>query len=99
MSAEAMTVAEAITPGPSAAATQKVLIAAWAFAESVNDYKLLLKGHKIPIMKNEAKELLIKSLAVLTEKEKCWEELFRADKKSSQSIIIGRKKLATAITH
>lgn len=54
MSAEAMTVAEAITPGPSAAATQKVLIAAWAFAESVNDYKLLLKGHKIPIMKNEA---------------------------------------------
>lgn len=30
------------------------MIAAWALAESNNDYRLLIKGHSIPIMKTEA---------------------------------------------
>lgn len=54
MCAQALAAAEVITPGPAAAATQKALIAAWALAESNNDYRLLIKGHSIPIMKTEA---------------------------------------------
>ena len=42
-----------MTPGPAAAATQKALLAAWALAESVNDYRLLLDNHKVPVMKSE----------------------------------------------
>lgn len=53
-SAEAMVAAQILTPGPAAIATQKAILAAWALAESVNDYKLLIYGHKVPLMKNEA---------------------------------------------
>lgn len=52
MCAEAMAAAEILTPGPPAVATQKALLAAWALAESNNDYKLLIKGHRVPLMKN-----------------------------------------------
>lgn len=52
MCAEAMAAAEVLTPGPPAFATQKALLAAWALAESNNDYKLLIKGHRVPLMKN-----------------------------------------------
>jgi hypothetical protein len=50
--AEAMAMAELLTPGPAAAATQKVLLAGWALAESVNDYKLLIAGHRVASMKD-----------------------------------------------
>lgn len=53
-SGEAMAAAALLTPGPAAAATQKAILAAWALAESVNDYKLLCSGHKVPTMKTEA---------------------------------------------
>ncbi len=53
-SAAAMAAAQLLTPGPAAAATQKALLAAWALAESYNDYKLLLNGHKVSVMKSEA---------------------------------------------
>ncbi len=32
----------------------KALLAAWALAESINDYKLLVDLHKVPLMKSEA---------------------------------------------
>ena len=53
-SAEAMAAAQPLTPGPAAIATQKALLAAWALAESINDYKLLVDLHKVPLMKSEA---------------------------------------------
>lgn len=53
-SAEAMAAAQLLTPGPAAIATQKALLAAWALAESINDYKLLVDLHKVPLMKSEA---------------------------------------------
>lgn len=53
-SAEAMAAAQILTPGPGALATKQALIIAWALAESVNDYKLLINGHKVPVMKTEA---------------------------------------------
>lgn len=53
-SAEAMAAAQLLTPGPAAAATQKAILAAWALAESVNDYRLLTDGHKVADMKSEA---------------------------------------------
>lgn len=53
-SAAALAAAQLLTPGPAAIATQKALLAAWALAESVNDYKLLVNNHKVPVMKNEA---------------------------------------------
>ena len=42
-----------MTPGPTAVATQKALLAAWALAESGNDYKLLIEGYRIPLIKTE----------------------------------------------
>lgn len=53
-SGEAMALAQLLTPGPAAAVTQKALLAAWALAESYNDYKLLINGHKVAPMKSEA---------------------------------------------
>lgn len=53
-SAEAMAAAQLLTPGPAAAATQKAILAAWALAESVNDYRLLTDGHKVADMKTDA---------------------------------------------
>ncbi len=52
-SAQAMAAAQLLTPGPAAAATQKALLAAWALAESINDYRLLTAGHKVADMKSE----------------------------------------------
>ena len=43
-----------LIPPPMSAATREALIAAWAFAESVNDYRLLINGKKVPLMKTEA---------------------------------------------
>lgn len=51
---EALAIAEILTPGPAAAATQQTLLAMWAMAESVNDYRLLINGHQIPLMKTES---------------------------------------------
>lgn len=46
--------AEVLTPGPIGALTQVAIAASWAAAESVNDVKLLHKGHKVPIFKTDA---------------------------------------------
>ena len=51
---EALAAAEILTPGPTAAATQQALLAAWALAESVNDYKLLICGYPVQMMKTES---------------------------------------------
>ena len=51
---EALAIAEVLTPGPAAVATQQTLLSAWALAESVNDYWLLINGHKVPLMKTDA---------------------------------------------
>ena len=53
MRAKVTAAAQLITPGPMAAATAVGLTAAWALAESSNDYKLLLAGHKVPLVKGE----------------------------------------------
>ena len=50
-SAETLAAAELLTPGPAAPATQKALESAWSMAESVNDYKLLINGRKVPFLK------------------------------------------------
>lgn len=46
--------AEFLTPGPEAILTQAALATAWAYAESSNDAELLLKGDRVPVMKDEA---------------------------------------------
>ena len=51
---ETLAAAEVITPGPAAAATQKLLQAGWAACESVNDYNLLVNGKKVPMYKDKA---------------------------------------------
>ncbi len=51
--AEALAAAQAITPGPAATATYQAITAAWALAESVNDYKLLRNNYNVPIWKTE----------------------------------------------
>lgn len=51
MSAESLAAAEIITPGPAASLTQKGLLMTWALAESYNDYKLVITGEKIPMIK------------------------------------------------
>lgn len=52
---EAITAAaEVITPGPIGALTQVGIATAWATAESINDVKLLHKGHKVPLVKTAA---------------------------------------------
>ena len=50
-SAETFAAAELLTPGPAAPATQKALESAWSMAESINDYKLLINGKKVPFLK------------------------------------------------
>ena len=54
MAEEALLAAELIAPGPGAIAVQQALLATWAFAESVNDYRLLLHGYPVPYVKDEA---------------------------------------------
>ena len=49
----ALTIAELISSPAAAPATQQALIAAWAYAESVNDYRLLVHGKKVPLMKDD----------------------------------------------
>lgn len=49
----ALTIAELISSPAAAPATQQALIAAWAYAESVNDYSLLVHGKKVPLMKDD----------------------------------------------
>lgn len=49
----ALIAAELISPPPTVIATQQALIASWAFFESVNDYKLLVHGKKVPLMKDD----------------------------------------------
>jgi len=51
--AETLAAAELITPGPAALATQKAIQAAWALAESYNDYQLLITGKRVPVVKDE----------------------------------------------
>ncbi len=51
---EALAIAEVLTPGAAAAVTQQTLLSMWAMAESVNDYRLLIDGHQIPLMKTES---------------------------------------------
>ena len=46
--------AELIAPGPGGTAIQAVLATAWAYAESVNDARLLLQGARVPLVKDEA---------------------------------------------
>lgn len=46
--------AEVISPGPAAVLTQAGLTAAWAYAESVNDARLLVSGSRVPLVKNES---------------------------------------------
>ena len=45
--------AEVIAPGPGAPAVQAALAAAWAYAESANDAELLLRGHRVPLVKDD----------------------------------------------
>lgn len=54
MRAQAMAAAELLSPGPAAVATYEGILAAWALAESYNDYNLMINGHKVPLMKSEA---------------------------------------------
>lgn len=51
---QALAAAEILTPGPEAVATQQAILAAWALAESYNDYQLLIHGHRVPLMKTSA---------------------------------------------
>ena len=46
--------AEAVTPGAAAAATQMALAATWAYAESDNDVELLWEGYKVPLVKDSS---------------------------------------------
>lgn len=48
---EATAMANIMTPGPEAIITEQLLLAAWALAESNNDYKILLNGGCIPAYK------------------------------------------------
>lgn len=45
--------AVAIAPGPAAILVKQGIFAAWAFAESVNDYRLLMAGRRVPVMKDD----------------------------------------------
>lgn len=45
--------AEVISPGPGAIVAQAALAAAWAYAESANDAKLLVRGFQVPLGKDD----------------------------------------------
>lgn len=49
-----MLMAEALTPGAAAAATQLALAATWAYAESDNDVELLWDGYLVPFAKDSS---------------------------------------------
>lgn len=44
--------AQLLTPGAAAAATQAVLASTWAYAEADNDVELLWQGYKVPMIKD-----------------------------------------------
>lgn len=46
--------AEVISPGPGAILAQAALAAAWAYAESANDAKLLVQGFQVPLGKDDS---------------------------------------------
>ncbi len=46
--------AEVISPGPGAILVQGALAAAWAYAESANDAKLLVQGFQVPLGKDSS---------------------------------------------
>ena len=46
--------AELLTPGAAAPATQAVLASTWAYAEADNDVELLWQGHKVPLTKDRS---------------------------------------------
>lgn len=50
---ETMALAEVLTPGPEALVTQAALIAAWAAAEAVNDWRLLEEGRNVAFFKTD----------------------------------------------
>lgn len=52
--AATLAMAELLTPGAAAAATQAALAATWAYAESDNDVELLWQGRKVPMVKDKA---------------------------------------------
>ena len=52
--AETLAMAEILTPGAAAPATQALLASTWAYAESENDVKLLWQGGKVPVTKDES---------------------------------------------
>lgn len=52
--AATLALAEALTPGAAAAATQAALASTWAYAEADNDVELLWQGHKVPMVKDES---------------------------------------------
>jgi hypothetical protein len=54
MNSETLAAAELMTPGPAAVVTQKLIQAAWSLAESRNDYRLLINGRRVPVIKDEA---------------------------------------------
>ena len=49
---QTLALAEVMTPGPAAPATQAVLASTWAYAEADNDVDLLWQGHKVPLNKD-----------------------------------------------
>ncbi|MDO4486781.1 MAG: DUF5702 domain-containing protein [Bacillota bacterium] len=51
--AATMAMAQMMTPGAGAAATQAALAATWAYAEADNDVELLMQGNKVPLIKDK----------------------------------------------
>lgn len=50
---EILLMAQSITPGPAAIATQAVIAGAWALGEAKNDMELLDQGKKVPLIKDK----------------------------------------------
>ncbi len=48
-----MAMAQVMTPGAAAIATQTALASTWAYAEADNDVELLWQGYKVPVVKAE----------------------------------------------
>lgn len=51
--AATMAMAQMMTPGAGAVATQAALAATWAYAEADNDVELLMQGNKVPLIKDK----------------------------------------------
>ena len=50
--AKTLAMAQVLTPGAAAAATQVLLSSTWAYAEADNDVELLWKGYEVPLTKS-----------------------------------------------